>query len=341
MLPRRPPNPLPIALLVLVLFAVGCATRPLSGVSVKNLTSDLVFGIPPLPEAVAPPNTLPEPEGSSVRVSEGDFGVFRPRQRGDAAPDPCPVAPVGSAPFESVPNSIDRPPSAGTYTYRYVISQPKSGLVFEGSELRGIGNIRPREDVNRNDPDTARFDYTFTLTQELQTSGTALQIISATVFGVDQSSRGAPASGPSVFTGENPRGIYLLSIEKTTTENGKSKISRHNANPPIKYMTLPGVIGAEGAFSTTSVDPTTQEVISLEGETVHRQPIDACGEMIDTWYMHATQRVTPASGPTVETKLEYGIATQLGGMIVVEHIEVPSASPDRILDFVIGSIAPK
>lgn len=348
MLPKRPPNPtLRIALVILMLFAAGCATRPLSGVSVKTLASDLVFGVPPLSEGVAPANTLPGGDFSFL-ADAGDGStppVFRRRPRsGEAEVDPCPVAPVGSAPLDSVPQTIASPPRTGVYTYRYTVAYPKTQFVFEGFEKRGIGNIRTREQVDQNDPEAARFDFRFTMTQELV--GSNYQVLSATVFGVDQTSRSLNPTGPSAFAGENPKGIYLLTIEQTINEKGKVREVKFNANPPIKYMTLPGIIGAEGAFRTTSIDPTTQSSISLQGETVRRQPVDACGEMIDTWYMTATQMFTfidPDDGQTktVTTNLEYGIATQFGGMLVVEHYEVPAASPDSILDFAIGSVSPK
>lgn len=339
MLPKRPPRSShAIAILTLALVAAACASRPLSGVAIKNLTSDLVFGIPPLPEAVGPANTLPLGLSRILGGDEGNFGVFKRRSH-EVEADPCPVAPVGAAPSDSVPQTISSSPRTGVYKYRYSVALPKTGLVFEGFEKRAIGNLRGSGEVNQNDPEAARFDFTFTVSQEL--AGTDVQILQSTTFGVDQSSQSVNPTGPSVFKGQNPKGIFLLRTERSENIKGQLKVSKFEANPAIKYITLPGIIGAEGAFSTTSVDPTTQAVITHEGETIQRQPVDACGEMIDSWFVDAKQTFTAPDGTTYVTNMQYGIATQLGGMIVLEHFEVPSGDPDRVLDFAIGSIAPK
>ncbi|MGH9199319.1 MAG: hypothetical protein ACRD1T_26765, partial [Acidimicrobiia bacterium] len=114
------------AILFMTLSLSGCFQRQQSGVSLKSLTADLVFGIPPVEEPAAPANfgDLPSTELQPVVVA-------RPRPGptgGGPAIDPCPDA-----------NPTDFPEEAGTE----IVGRVKEGdyrWAIQGEEnVPGVG----------------------------------------------------------------------------------------------------------------------------------------------------------------------------------------------------------
>lgn len=328
----RPPRAASLWMLAIVSLLSACGGRPLAGVGVKNLASELVFGIPPLPEAVAPVNTIPEFGPSldfpSSRPSDGPRGGPQPLLTGPE----CNDAEVGAAPSEVVPDSIKSLPKAGTYSYRYFGRVTKTDRQLQGFEQRSV------REVTMTDP--AGPNFTFIVNQ--RAAGVAIDVTSEATFMVNQTAPSQRLPGARDVESRNvsSRGVFLTRIDRTiTTAAGKTRDS-FVANPPLKYIDLPAKIGEDSNFDTTAVDPSKQTVIQHLGGTKNRKAVDACGTLIDSWYVEASQVVSGPDGRRFITKLNYGVAFQMGGLIILEHIEFPAQNPDYILDFSVASTGP-
>lgn len=314
--------------MLVALVAAGCGRRAGLGVSLKNLPSELVFGIPPLPEAIAAANTLP----IDLLPLSGVGGVPGPKFVPLADTEfECEDAPLGAAPQEAAPDSILKPPAAGTYRYKTQVRIIDLQLASTGFETRTISDVRVTNPAGPN--------FNYKVTQKLAAGPVDIQII--TTYSVDQTSPRPERRGPTEVPQVSARGIFVTSIERKGRVGGDDFSQTFQPNPPLKYFDLPGRIGSDGAVDTTAVDSGgTFTTIRHRGEPVRHEPVDACGEVTDSWYLETIQTVTAPDGQTFETKLAYGIATHLGGMIIVEHIEIPANEPEVIFDFSIAELKP-
>jgi hypothetical protein len=61
---------------------------------------------------------------------------------------------------------------------------------------------------------------------------------------------------------------------------------------------------------------------------VERRRVDACGTLIDGWFVDGDQVFSGAT-ETFQRDYNYIIATQRGGIIVFEHVETPCTTYDE------------
>ena len=88
-------------------------------------------------------------------------------------------------------------------------------------------------------------------------------------------------------------------------------------------------------FSGQAVDTSSGEVLQYDSRVVRRQRVDPCGEIVDGWLVTSKQTLS-RSGTSRD--YDYIVATQLGGMLISEHID--QASPVQKTDFSIGQLNP-
>lgn len=328
---RRLPEGRPLITLVLISFlAVACSPGGLTGVGVKQKASELVFGIPPVAEVVAPPNTIPfgNIESESFGPSAGELKPSTPLP---PPPEACPEAPIGAAPDEPAPEAIFSAPKAGVYQYVYTVRLPKQGGVSSsGFETRTVRNVQV---TNAAGP-----DFTFEIFQKLVIGPSDVEVISR--FSVNQTAP-APRAGPSLANPPSARGIFLTNLRRTVRQGANQTVGTLTPNPPLKYSPLPVRIGFEGSFDTTSVDSATFTTIRHQGEVLRFEAVDACGTMVSSWFVDATQTLTTPQGQTSVTDLNYGIGTQFGGLMILENIKFPATDPEFVFDSRIGNLEPK
>jgi hypothetical protein len=323
-----------IVLAMTSVVGVACASAGLTGVGVRQKASELVFGIPPVSEVVAPPNTIPL--GTFETKSDADSFSGSPRIPPPPEPPPeaCPAAPVGAAPANQAPESIASPPKEGSYQYVFSVSLPKQGTGFTSMETRTVRNVRVTDPAGPN--------FTFEILQGTVFGASRVEVLSR--FSVDQTAP-APRAGPSVTNPPSARGIFLTFLQRTTTQPGKSQtVQTMTPNPPLKYAHLPIRVGFEGAFDTSSVDSANFTTIRHQGEVSRFEPVDACGTMVSSWFIDATQTLTfsNSSGQqTFVTDLNYGIGTQFGGLMILEQIRFPASDPEFVFDSRIGQTEAK
>lgn len=326
---RSPKTQVIAAVMLLGLIASACSEPSQSGVSVRSLATDLVYGIPE-PEKPAPPANFdpvpPDPIGTVFEGGEDtDDDIQIPQQ---PPPDPCPPTPPNVFP-PAAPSEVEGRPAEGRYRW------PMEGY----QEVETIGRVRMPPFAFRSvfDVQDTSDGYSFVVEERELTFGS--KFIVRTTYEV--------ITETGLADETDDRGIYLTKIERFHPDDSSSN-REFNPSPAILLLPLPAALGNE--INSVGADPVSFEVMRLEGGVTERRRVDACGEPMDTFYIEAQQTRVAADGSSSTRKFDYGIATNLGGMIIVEHIESPCVENEQgecqedavrfLLDTHIGQLEP-
>lgn len=302
-----------VALILAFIALSACLGGARRGVGVKQLGADLIFGIPPLEESVAPPDTIPF-EDVEIRDTGSDSFRTRPIPPGIGSSFTCPEADVNEVPDEAdvrVPGTL---PAQGKYRWLRRGDQAIPGvserLPVSNRDERSITDVRALQ---------ARGDYEYKMTQQnLERSATwvlTFQVIT---------SRPDPPTNVNVVREQGTvNGIFLVRWSKTFADQ---RTATFTPNPPILYLPLPVRVGFK-LEEQVGVDPTTLDSFQHNLTVVERRRVDACGTLVDGWFVDGEQIFSGAS-ETWQRDFNYIVATQKGGIIVFEHVETPCTAYD-------------
>lgn len=312
-----------------LLLGACTADSPRSGVGVRSLATELVYGIPPTPKPAAPANTDPVPDDPKpVEVGDsGDAETVEPDDGPDEGPAPappseeCPEAGPTEFPDEPAESGVEGRPEPGKYEWRYDGEQ----------EVPAIGRVPLPRAVPRRIQDVQETDegFTFTMVEPDLAFGSE-----DTVF-----------STYEVRNKVQEDGIYLTRIVRED-EDGDSR--EFNPSPAVEILPLPVV--PETEIDSVGVDPNTFQTLRHTGVVKERRRVDACGELVDGWFVDAAQEsVDPGDGEQTQRDYDYTVATQMGGMLVFEHVATPCAmndegectnEPEFVFDARLGQVEP-
>lgn len=287
-----------------------------AGVGLKPLTADIVFGIPPPQQPVTAPDTIIRP--GPVSVTGDDFGDI-PIPLGPAA-KPC-----NAARFNEVQKSADVAleglPKEGLYRWKnrgdYNWGPPLGRLPIVEFGDRTIVDVRKLA--------TSPQDFAYTLKQRETLGNTRYE----STFEVITSRPNPPTIQNQKYyetTSQNSlNGIYLTRF--VVIEEGGAR-SEATYNPPVMYLPLPVPTGV--TFSTTTSDPNPNSLSSFThtGKVIERRRYDACGELVEGWFIDGSQTYSFRDDEPVTRNYDYTIATQYGGILIFEHIETPCENYD-------------
>lgn len=293
-----------LAFVVVLLLLPACLKEGSHGIGMKRVTSDLIYGVPPLSEIAAPPGAIPQiPDSVEPEV---DFtSSFRPSSR----PPPverCPEAGPNDFPEEAAPNTVTAKPKEGLYVWKLQGTQNVAPFPFP-FRLASFMD-RSVEEV-QDDSLSPTIDFTF-VTKERDPSLNSRTIITQN-FRVDQ-------TNPS----QQLRGVLLTRVHRDNQDGTEDEFL---PNPPIQFLPLPIQVGPASAFDTTGVDvrdPTVIKTLTHRGFVKERKRVDACGEVVDSWLIEAEQ-IIGAGASSSRRKYHYSIAPHFGGLIVFEHVQSP------------------
>lgn len=341
MSPRRPEVLLPRLLVVFLIALTACVQTPPPRVGVRNLTSEIVFGIPSLDEPVGPPNTGIdfEPFLSLDQAGYEPPPPRPPRQRG-----PCPVAGTQSV-RDLAPTVVEGLPKVGEYQWK--VSGTATATATHSFPLpRQQGFFEPkRRIVTGVVTGTAigggRYDLIFKTIQSEVLPDKVHGLVSVeTTYRVTQSARvetksrpsplPSPSPPPSPLPQEQPEetvdtpvnGIWLIRQVKRN-ERGET-INIFEPDPPVLIIPIP--------FNENTVIAETTSVDKLNGNyetwryaaTVRKRKVyDACGENVQGWFVDGERTVRALRRDPVEIDYDYAVATHFGGLIVFEHQALP------------------
>ena len=147
---------------------------------------------------------------------------------------------------------------------------------------------------------------------------------------VAQVQPGNGIAGPTASAGAPNRGIGL--VFRLTLNNQGATTSSFQPATPVMLLPLPVIPGE--TFQSVGVDPIHGTTMVVNGTTLNRKRVDACGNVVDGWEVSANIAFsgTPATvnSPTVVTPqtaqyIAY-FAPQLGAIPTYEKISPVDAS---------------
>lgn len=301
------------AMVVVVLVAPACIRPPRAGVNVKSITTELVFGVPPDETAVTPANTSLEPEAPTGLIVTSTGPAITPRPAVRPSPSPqCREAGPTDFPDQSATTVVNGRPKEGQYRWN-----------VEGSQsVTGVGQVPLPTTTRRSVREVKGASDAFTFVTEER----ELVFGSTTIVRTTYEVRSVAGSG------RDP-GIYLARIERIA--GGRTSVFA--PQPPVLYLPTPVQIGAppgpggtraQDQIDSVGIDPTTLQALRHTGNVTKRQRVDACGKVLDSWFVDASQEFVDPDGQTERRNYDYGVATQYGGLIVLEHVQTPCGSED-------------
>lgn len=315
-----------IALVALV--ASGCGrNKVLQGVNLKPISTDLVLGLPPVEKAPAPPNSAPDPNFDDL-FKIPDFGpipTLPPLPTGTPRPNfDCPKAdPLTDFPEVAASTGVSGPPTAGTYRW-----------LIEGTQDTGqLGGVvtfpkqiqKTVHDVVDNSSGEDRL-YSYSVTEREVLFGSTAVVTQR--YSVRQTA--SPADEDGVF------------LTEITTKVGAAE-TVFAPQPPIMIVQIPVTLGEvvvagpanRRPIDEVGVDPTTQEVMRLQGTVLNRYTVDACGDVVQGWFVEGTREFVSANDANADgepdaytSNYNYMVATQYGGLVIYEWIESPCGAEE-------------
>lgn len=292
------------ALIAFVMTSCGGPRTPLE-VGVREFPTDVLFGrreTPPPP----PPASSPNP-GFPVLVSPPTPPATRLPSPPSPPPPSCPQAHPFTAPRHVAGSSSNEAPTPATYPFR------NEGFSERVQGERTTTENYPPESSRRIDEVQTRSDGSFTYRVVDDLGGVATH----TRFEVVPQSPLADQAG-----------VFIRQIV--------SGSDSFTPQPKLKILQFPAENGFE--WDAVGTDPLRQTTMSFHGRIGQEVPdgpdedeepdlvpkirVDACGEVLDAWYVDISggQVIGPTTNLTF--KSFYAIATQFGGLIVMEHTEL-------------------
>ncbi|MGH2812987.1 MAG: hypothetical protein ACRDI1_09785 [Actinomycetota bacterium] len=291
-------------MLAMSVLLTACVAPGSRRVGLKSLAADLVFGIPPLEEPVAPPDTVPDTTPTTDIDGPPPLPLDnRGAIAGGVQAAGCPDATTNEVKVQAGDNVIGKP-AEGEYRWRIegfdILPAPIGKINSSGFFDREILDVRDLEGEG---------DFEFGFGQE--SDGTRV----VQYFQVIQS-RPDPRTGPNIVRDEGAtNGIFLVRIEQ---QREKQRPRVFMVNPPILYLPLPVIIGFER--ETHAADPSSQQLLSHSIHVVNRERYNACGVLVDSWFVDGEQSFS-STEETFQRDYNYSVAPQMGGMFVFEHVE--------------------
>jgi hypothetical protein len=307
-----------VAALVVIVGASACAgPRTPVAVGIKEFPTDVLLGMGE--------DNLTPLEKSPIETNPVVVPPRRPRTNvplGTPAPTPkvhCPEADPLSAPKQEATNRTIVPPVETSYTFR-----TKGSVDIDGkSSQLAPQAVRTIQNVERLDEST----FTFEVLDELGTEKTLQRyrvvqrgsldeaVKGETGIFITETVRGDGTDEPTTYTWEPPITLLRFPIE-------------HGDTWDVHSTALDGQVVQRFSARIGDTDPDSEEdpdPLPQPGESKVR--VDACGEYIDAWNVNIG--VSDATGEpsgryvgpeTLFTFADtYAIASQYGGVVVMEH----------------------
>lgn len=332
-----------VALVALVaVAATACVSQDPPGVKTSSVQTDITFD-------AAKPKVGPIGP-TAGQTADGAFQPLYPSEFQNKVPDrfknvafgltpqqaaaDCPVAPVGSAPANAAPENASQPPPAGQLRYKksgttqQTINGTKFSSRVSGFEAHVIRNVHKSSDT------------AWTFDEFVPTPG-GVRVLSWSVNTKPvQQGASAPYVGQNpVRAGEPGRGIALTQL-RDFDGNG-NEVGSFTPSTPVLYMPL--AIEQSESFTGFGVDPKSGQSLRVDGQTIQRQTVDACGTLLDGWLVKATVSESGAGAAYTHTD-EYIFSTELGGLLLSRHVKgsVPTGagSQDDDITYSIAQTSP-
>jgi hypothetical protein len=320
---------LAVALVALALVGSACVRRGDPGIGLQDVQTDVEFaaarGAPANARPSATPATAEPPD-----PSEFDFGKdFLDRLPPTTAKQTsCPEAPVSAAPAQEASLGAKGTPKVGVYRWNrsgeQKITTPIAITIpLGGSEKRLIRNVQQ----------LGGDDFTYEMAQ----SEVGTDEIVVTTFKVRPNAPNEPLPTTDQRVGAVDRGLSIMKIERFNSKSGQL-VSAFEPVTPVLLLPLPVLPGEQ--VQSAGVDPTSFNVLQINAQVTKRVRVDACGEVVDGWSVEGTRSFSQGSTAGTPHEYDFVVATQLGAMMISEHIKATTAQASIDATFSLGQLEP-
>ena len=321
------PDVLRVGALACALTALSaCVHRPDNGVGLQNEQTRVAFGAnaPKSPAAAVPVPGLSRAERAAIAPAAFDDKAYLSKLPPiEAGGGRCSNAPVGAAAPESAGLSAKGTPAPGLYRWKISgtrqITTPPLKFPIHSFEKRLLRNVRH---VNAG-------DFTYQIA-EPDPSNDKQVLVRTFLVRTKANNQMTPAG---VRTGDPDRGLALQKIERFDAKTGQL-VATFAPSPAVLLLPLPVLPGEQ--FQGVGVDPRSLQSLTYNGQVIRRQRVDACGDIVDGWFVKGTQTFSGGSAQPYDII----VATQLGAMPIQEHTtaQTPQSSDDAT--FSLGQAKP-
>jgi hypothetical protein len=330
---RRRARPIAVLALLLVL-ASACSSNedPKRGVGIKSVDTNIGLGVEvtdtaPANTVVRPPKQRRAPEITLPTIPPlPDFNIPKP------VTGPCPPAGPFDFPAKEASVELRGRPRPGNYQWKL------DGKVSDANGVQKVDTFETRTISNVRDDPTVPESFFFDVTQryiidERQGNGTIV-----TTYKVVPRSP-AQTNQTNADTG---KGLFIDKVVfNTTDEEGKPVHRTFDPLPDVSLMAFPVRDGT--AIDSSGSDPSNGTQLQIHGKVDGHRQVDACGDRVDSWYVDGEQTYLfpdpeTRQVETLQSNYDYGVATQYGGEIVVEHVEAPADSPVITIESRVGAV---
>ena len=298
----------------MVLVAGGCAPDVKTDVSVRDYSTDIIYGsqvedVPPPPVPGADPVVgfpgfiVPPPPATFVTAPAAGAP---PVTRAQPPPPPCPAADPFAFPAVPADRSVTTTPAAGAYTFR------QSGSVTVGQAApRPLPATTSRE---VRDPATSTVERRFDVVVE------SFGDVTTTTYAVRQAT-GDPAAD----------GVYLTRV---VTRRSTGAVEEYSPAQGVRILALPATRSA--SWRDVGTDPLRGTSMIVEGTVVDKSRVDACGTPLDAWTVKVSGRVI-GPGKDLTLTATYQVGTQFGGFVLADDVAIKGT--DAGVTFDLKSVA--
>jgi hypothetical protein len=310
---------------VFLLLAAGCVHNKAPGAGVQAITTDLQYKQLQQKNA-APANTVPAAitQGLPAQPTLPPFssgGVLGPLPAGSTLA--CPTAAPTAQAQQDVTPTIGSLPVPGSYLWRV-----KGRQLFQNHEL-ALPTLTKRSIMNvQGTASPGAQSFTFQ-TEEKQFTAVGAAATVRSFFSVtsqtssDFTHTGAAGHNVNSPSRTSTAGLRLNRLEVTPPGGSKAVFA---PSQPVRLLITPVLEGPDNAWSDhvvdVSSDPSAPQSFVINAYVKGRTTVDACGERIRGWLVSSDQTYSQA-GSSVTRHIDYGVATQMGGIYVFEHVESP------------------
>ncbi|MBW3668541.1 MAG: hypothetical protein KY443_04935 [Actinobacteria bacterium] len=346
----RPSSPFPpmrrhaavAAATLLAVVSAACGSGE-SGVSVKRLDADVVFGIKEQTTqqaarsiAAVPVEAEPDEE-VRVLAPQAAQQFSKPRFRTDLfATDSCPPAALNAFPEKAATEQVPVLPEPGLYRWRRSGTERLKVLnnqevAYTGFELRLLHRVVK---ISETQNPTSEYDDKRNIVYRYETVQPFLDGIRQTTYQVKTNAevqrQASPFTGQRVRAGDPERGLV---IKRIVTQDRQGNTEESVFESGLLILPLPV---SPGETFTSVAKGTRGDALTFDGTVGTRQRVDACGEIIEGF--RVTGKLT-ADGfsPT----WSFLVAPQYGAILIEEQYKYDSQAGTHNPVFTVGQVKPR
>ncbi|HVV75737.1 MAG TPA: hypothetical protein VHC43_06835 [Mycobacteriales bacterium] len=283
---------------------------------VRSQATNVLLGAPivhALGSHDAPVPSFPgvAPVGPAVSVPKPPVVVPLP------APKACPAADPTAFPPQAVTQRLTRPPKPGRYSYREHGVAKADGKTVAALPRKAVWRVRSIK------PPLPAESYAFSITAPTFRGG-----VTTTDYAVMKPVVNVSQTIPPTNIGLQPigGGIYVTRIE--TRSHGTTTTFAPLA-PGVELIGQPMVNGA--TWNGIGVDVTHSLTMSVSGQIVGDQHVNACGKQLDAWRVKVTTTVFGLSENLTQTE-RYDVGSEYGGLLLSVQRSITGSAGGQDVD---------